>query len=185
MNAWFALLIRRRWLVLILALAGAVGGIVNLEGLSIDAVPDVSPKQVMVLTLSPGLGPLEVERLVSFPVENAMAGAPGLSGIRSTSRYGVSAVYVTFDDSMSITEARSQVFQRLPLAKGMMPAGVGNPEMGPMATGLGEIYQFEVRGPGYSPMALKRILQWTIAPKLKLTPGITDVNVYGGQSTLR
>ena len=181
MNAWFALLIRRRWLVVILALAGAVGGIVNLEGLSIDAVPDVSPKQVMVLTLSPGLGPLEVERLVSFPVENAMAGAPGLSGIRSTSRYGVSAVYVTFDDAMSITEARSQVFQRLPLAKTMMPAGIGDPEMGPMATGLGEIYQFEVRGPGYSPMALKRILQWTIAPKLKLTPGIADVNVYGGQ----
>lgn len=181
MNAWFALLIRRRWLVLVLALAGAVGGIVNLEGLSIDAVPDVSPKQVMVLTLSPGLGPLEVERLVSFPVENAMAGAPGLSGIRSTSRYGVSAVYFTFDDAMSISEARSQVFQRLPLAKTMMPAGVGDPQMGPMATGLGEIYQFEVRGPGYSPMALKRILQWTIAPKLKLTPGIADVNVYGGQ----
>ena len=181
MNAWFALLIRRRWLVLVLALAGAVGGIVNLEGLSIDAVPDISPKQIMVLTLSPGLGPLEVERLVSFPVENAMAGAPGLTGLRSTSRYGVSAVYVTFDDSMSITEARSQVFQRLPLAKTMMPAGVGDPEMGPMATGLGEIYQFEVRGPGYEPMALKRILQWTIAPKLKLTPGIADVNVYGGQ----
>jgi heavy metal efflux system protein len=181
MNAWFALLIRRRWLVLVLALAGAVGGIVNLEGLSIDAVPDVSPKQVMILTLSPGLGPLEVERLVSFPVENAMAGAPGLSGIRSTSRYGVSAVYVTFDDAMSITEARAQVFQRLPLAKTMMPAGVGDPQMGPMATGLGEIYQFEVRGPGYSPMALKRILQWTIAPKLKLTPGIADVNVYGGE----
>jgi len=181
MNAWFALLIRRRWLVVILALAGAIGGIVNLEGLSIDAVPDVSPKQVMVLTLSPGLGPLEVERLVSFPVENAMAGAPSLTGIRSTSRYGVSAVYVTFDDAMSITEARSQVFQRLPLAKAMMPAGVGDPEMGPMATGLGEIYQFEVRGPGYSPMALKRILQWTIAPKLKLAPGIADVNVYGGQ----
>ncbi|MDB5647346.1 CusA/CzcA family heavy metal efflux RND transporter [Methylobacterium sp.] len=181
MNAWFSLLIRRRWLVLVLALAGAVGGIVNLEGLSIDAVPDVSPKQVMVLTLSPGLGPLEVERLVSFPVENAMAGAPGLTGIRSTSRYGVSAVYVTFDDSMSISEARAQVFQRLPLAKSMMPGVVGDPQMGPMATGLGEIYQFEVRGPAYSPMALKRILQWTIAPKLKLTPGITDVNVYGGQ----
>ncbi|MBY0260290.1 CusA/CzcA family heavy metal efflux RND transporter [Methylobacterium sp.] len=181
MNAWFALLIRRRWLVLVLALAGAIGGIVNLEGLSIDAVPDISPKQVMVLTLSPGLGPLEVERLVSFPVENAMAGAPGLTGIRSTSRYGVSAVYVTFDDALSITEARAQVFQRLPLAKATMPAGVGDPEMGPMATGLGEIYQFEVRGPGYAPMALKRILQWTIAPKLKLTPGITDVNVYGGE----
>lgn len=181
MNAWFALLVRRRWLVVVLALVVAVGGIVNLEGLSIDAVPDISPKQVMILTLSPGLGPLEVERLVSFPVENAMAGAPGLTGIRSTSRYGVSAVYVTFDDGMSVVEARAQVFQRLPLAKSMMPSGVGDPEMGPMATGLGEIYQFEVRGPAYSPMALKRVLQWTVAPKLKLTPGITDVNVYGGQ----
>ena len=103
MKAWFALLIRRRWLVLVIALAGTAGGIVNLEGLSIDAVPDISPKQVMILTLSPGLGALEVERLVTFPVENAMAGAPGLTGIRSTSRAGVSAVYVTFADGMSIT----------------------------------------------------------------------------------
>ena len=181
MKAWFALLIRRRWLVLVVALAGTAGGVVNLEGLSIDAVPDISPKQVMILTLSPGLGPQEVERLVSFPVESAMAGAPGLTGIRSVSRFGVSAVYVTFEDGMAVTEARAQVFQRLPQAKAMMPAGVGDPQMGPMATGLGEIYQFELRGPAYSPMELKRILQWTIAPRLKLTPGIADVNIYGGQ----
>jgi heavy metal efflux system protein len=180
-KAWFALLIRRRWLVLAVALAGTAGGIVNLEGLSIDAVPDISPKQVMILTLSPGLSPQEVERLVSFPVENAMAGAPGLSGIRSISRFGVSAVYVTFEDGMAVTEARAQVFQRLPQARAMMPAGVGEPQMGPMATGLGEIYQFELRGPAYSPMELKRILQWTIAPRLKLTPGIADVNIYGGE----
>lgn len=181
MRTWFALLIRRRWLVLVVALAGAAGGLVNLQGLSIDAVPDISPKQVMILTLSPGLGPLEVERLVSFPVESAMAGAPGLTGIRSTSRYGVSAVYVTFEDGVALTEARAQVFQRLPQARAMMPAGVGEPQMGPMATGLGEIYQFELRGPAYAPMELKRILQWTIAPRLKLTPGIADVNIYGGQ----
>ncbi|MGU3468372.1 efflux RND transporter permease subunit [Methylobacterium sp. C33D] len=181
MRSWFALLVRRRFLVLMIALAAAAGGVANLEGLSIDAVPDISPKQVMILTLSPGLGALEVERLVTFPVENAMAGAPSLTGIRSTSRAGVSAVYVTFADGMSITEARSQVFQRLPTAKGMMPAGVGDPQMGPMATGLGEIYQFELRGPAYTPMQLRRTLQWTIAPKLKLTPGIADVNIYGGQ----
>ncbi|TGD97444.1 efflux RND transporter permease subunit [Methylobacterium nonmethylotrophicum] len=181
MKAWFALLTRRRWLVLAMALAAAGGGIVSLRGLSIDAVPDISPKQVMILTLSPGLGPLEVERLVSFPVESAMAGAPGLTGLRSTSRFGVSAVYVTFDESVPITEARAQVFQRLPQAKAMMPAGIGDPQMGPMATGLGEVYQFELRGPAYSPMDLKRILQWTIAPRLKLTPGIADVNIYGGQ----
>ncbi len=181
MKAWFALLIRRRWLVLVLAVMGAAGGIANIEGLSIDAVPDISPKQVMILTLSPGLGPLEVERLVSFPVESAMAGAPGLTTVRSTSRFGVSAVYVTFEDGVPLTEARNQVFQRLPQAKAMMPAGVGDPQMGPMATGLGEIYQFELRGPAYSPMELKRLLQWTIAPRLKLTPGIADVNIYGGE----
>ncbi|WCS25645.1 CusA/CzcA family heavy metal efflux RND transporter [Methylobacterium sp. NMS14P] len=181
MKSWFALLVRRRFLVLMIALAAAAGGIANLEGLSIDAVPDISPKQVMILTLSPGLGPLEVERLVTFPVENAMAGAPGLSNVRSTSRAGVSAVYVTFDESVSVTAARAEVFQRLPQAKSLMPAGVGDPQMGPMATGLGEIYQFELRGPAYTPMQLKRILQWTIAPKLKLTSGIADVNIYGGQ----
>ena len=181
MKSWFALLVRRRFLVLMIALAAAAGGVANLEGLSIDAVPDISPKQVMILTLSPGLGPLEVERLVTFPVENAMAGAPGLSNVRSTSRAGVSAVYVTFDESVSVTAARAEVFQRLPQAKSLMPAGVGDPQMGPMATGLGEIYQFELRGPAYTPMQLKRILQWTIAPKLKLTPGIVDVNIYGGQ----
>ncbi|MFC7662277.1 efflux RND transporter permease subunit [Methylorubrum suomiense] len=125
---------------------------------------------MMILTLSPGLGPLEVERLVSFPVESAMAGAPGLLNLRSTSRFGVSAVYVTFEESMPITQARDQVFQRLSQAKAMMPTGVGEPQMGPMATGLGEIYQFELRGPAYPPMELKRILQWTIAPRLKLTP---------------
>ncbi|WP_010684166.1 efflux RND transporter permease subunit [Methylobacterium mesophilicum] len=181
MRSWFALLVRRRFLVLMIALAAAAGGVANLEGLSIDAVPDISPKQVMVLTLSPGLGPLEVERLVTFPVESAMAGAPGLSSVRSTSRAGVSAVYVTFDESIPVTAARAEVFQRLPQAKSLMPAGVGDPQMGPMATGLGEIYQFELRGPAYTPMQLKRILQWTIAPKLKLTPGIADVNIYGGQ----
>ncbi|MBP1183830.1 efflux RND transporter permease subunit [Methylobacterium sp. PvR107] len=181
MRAWFALLIRRRLLVLVVALAAAAGGIANLEGLSIDAVPDISPKQVMILTLSPGLGPLEVERLVTFPVENAMAGAPALTGIRSTSRAGVSAVYVTFADGMALAEARNQVFQRLPAAKSLMPAGVGDPQMGPMATGLGEVYQFELRGPAYTPMQLRRTLQWTIAPKLKLTPGIADVNIYGGE----
>ncbi len=181
MTTWFALLIRWRWLILVIALAGAGGGLVSLRGLSIDAVPDISPKQVTVLTVSPGLGPSEVEQLVSFPIENAMAGAPGLTGVRSTSRYGVSAVYITFDDTFPITEARSEVFQRLPQARTMMPAGVGEPQMGPMSTGLGEVYQFEIRGAGYSPMALRRLLQWTVAPKLKLTPGVADVNIYGGQ----
>ncbi|MCY4505648.1 MAG: efflux RND transporter permease subunit, partial [Acidobacteria bacterium] len=159
MSAWFSLLIRRRWLVLAVALAGAAGGLANLRGLSVDAVPDISPKQVMILTQSPGLGPLEVERLVSFPVENAMAGAPGLTGIRSTSRAGVSAVYVTFDDGVPVTEARAQVFQRLPAAKAMMPAGVGDPQMGPLAAGLGGMYPFELRRPPAPPLQAESVPQ--------------------------
>ena len=181
MSAWFDMLVRRRWLVITLAVVGLIAGLMNLRNLSVDAVPDISPKQVMILTVSSGLGPLEVERLVTFPVEAAMGGMPGLAGIRSISRYGVSAVYVTFDDAIEINEARSQVYQRLALAKTTMPQGIGEPQMGPMATGLGEIYQFELRGPGYSAMALRRILQWTIAPKLKLVPGIADLNIYGGE----
>jgi cobalt-zinc-cadmium resistance protein CzcA len=181
MVAWFDMLVRRRWLVITLAIAGLIAGVINLRNLSVDAVPDISPKQVMILTVSPGLGPLEIERLVTFPVEAAMGGMAGLAGIRSISRYGVSAVYVSFDDAMEINEARSQVYQRLAIAKTTMPPGVGEPQMGPMATGLGEVYQFELRGPGYSPMALRRILQWTIAPKLKLVQGVADLNIYGGE----
>ncbi len=181
MKAWFSLLIAHRRLILVLVLAGALAGLVSLRALSVDAVPDISPKQVMILTQSPGLGPLEVERLVTFPVENALAGAPGLESVRSVSRFGVSAVYATFEDGVPLAQARDDVFQRLTQAKAMMPPGVGEPQMGPMATGLGEVYQFEVRGPGHSPMALRRLLQWTIAPRLRLTPGVADVNIYGGE----
>lgn len=180
-KAWFSFIIARRWLVLTLVITGVFGGLLSLKGLSVDAVPDISPKQVMVLTQSPGLGPLEVERLVTFPLENALAGAVGLDTVRSVSRFGVSAVYATFKDGTTLDQARDDIFQRLTRAKAMMPPGVGDPQMGPMATGLGEVYQFEVRGPGYSPMALRRLLQWTIAPRLRLTPGVADVNIYGGE----
>jgi len=181
MQAFFAGLVARRWLMLALALAVVAGGLLNLRGFAVDAVPDISPKQVMVLTQAQGLGPLEVERLVTVPVEYSMAGLPGLKSIRSTSRFGLSAVYVTFQDATDLPGARSMVMERLNQAKEAMPAGVGSPQMGPTATGLGEVYQFEVRGPGHTPMELRRILQWTIAPKLRLVPGITDVNIYGGQ----
>ncbi len=181
MQGFFAGLVARRWLVLVLALGVVAGGVLNLRGFAVDAVPDISPKQVMVLTQATGLGPLEVERLVTVPVEYSMAGLPGLKSIRSTSRFGLSAVYVTFQDATDLPGARSMVMERLGQARQTMPAGVGSPQMGPIATGLGEVYQFEVRGPGHTPMELRQILQWTIAPKLRLVPGITDVNIYGGQ----
>ena len=181
MTRFFGFIVARRGLILALAALLAIGGAINLSGLSIDAVPDISPKQVMILTEAKGLGPLEVERLVTFPVENAMAGVPDMKSIRSTSRFGISAVYITFKEAVSVENARAEVSERLTAAIATMPPGVGKPTMGPVATGLGEVYQFELRGPGYTQMELHRILEWQIAPKLKLVPGVTDVNIYGGQ----
>ena len=181
MTTFFEAIVARRALILAAAFLLAVGGVINLFGVSIGAVPDISPKQVMILTQAKGLGPLEVERLVTFPIENAMAGIPKLKSIRSTSRFGISAVYVTFQDEIGVDAARALVAERLPVAEATMPPGMGKPEMGPMATGLGEVYQFELIGPGYSPLELYRILKWQVAPKLKLVTGVTGVNIYGGK----
>ena len=181
MQGLFGALVARRWLMLVLALAVLIAGGLNLRQLAIDAVPDISPKQVMVLTEAPGLGPLEVERLVTFPIETQMAGLPLLKDVRSTSRFGLSAVYVTFEDGADEQNARALVFEQLQQARAMMPAGVGEPTEGPFATGLGEVLEFQLRGPGYTQMQLYQMLQWRIVPQLRLVPGIVAVNIYGGQ----
>lgn len=181
MERFFGALVARRWLVLILALALVGGGLLNLRELSVDAVPDISPKQVMILTEATGLGPLDVERLVTFPIETKMAGIPLLKTLRSTSRFGLSAVYVTFEDAADVQTARAQVFERLQQAQAMMPPGMGTATEGPFATGLGEILEFRVRGPGYTPMQLYQMLQWKIVPQLSLVPGIVAVDIYGGE----
>ena len=180
MKGFFAALVARRWLVLVLALAVLAAGWFNLRQLAIDAVPDISPKQVLILTEANGLGPLEVERLVTIPIEMQMTGLPLLKDVRSKSRFGLSAVYVTFEDSADVQTARAEVYQRLQQAQAMMPPGVGTPVEGPFATGLGEILEFELRGPGYTPMQLYQMLQFRIVPQLRLVPGIVDVNIYGG-----
>ncbi len=178
---FFEALVARRWLVIVLALAALAGGYFNLRELAIGAVPDISPKQVMILTVAKGLGPLEVERLVTFPIETQMTGLPKMQGIRSTSRAGLSAVYVTFDNSADVQTARAEVFERLKQAEQMMPPGVGTPTEGPFATGLGEIIEFELRGPGYTQMQLYQMLEWQVAPQLQLAPGIVGVDIYGGK----
>jgi len=180
MQGFFDALVRRRWLVMVLALGVVAGGWFNLRQLAIDAVPDISPKQVMILTEATGLGPLEVERLVSFPIETSVTGLPMLKGVRSTSRFGLSAVYVTFEDGADVQSARAQVAERLQQAQAMLPPGMGTPTLGPFATGLGEILEFELRGPGFTPMELYQMLQWRIVPQLRLVPGIAEVNIYGG-----
>ena len=181
MQRFFEGLVAQRWLVLVLALAALAGGYLNLRSLAVGAVPDISPKQVMILTEAKGLGPLEVERLVTVPIETQMTGLPLLKGVRSTSRAGISAVYVTFEDSADVQTARAEVFERLKLAQQSMPPGVGTPTEAPFATGLGEIIEFEMRGPGYTPMQLYQMLQWQVVPQLRLVPGVVGVDIYGGE----
>ncbi|WP_428391511.1 efflux RND transporter permease subunit [Lichenicoccus sp.] len=181
MERMFAAIVSRRWLVLVLALIVVAAGLWNMRELAIDAVPDISPKQVLILTEANGLGPLEVERLVTVPIEMQMVGLPKLKNVRSKSRFGLSAVYVTVKDDADVETERARIYQRLQLAKAMMPPGVGAPQEGPLTTGLGEIIEFELRGPGYTPMQLYRMLEWHVVPKLKLVPGIVNVDIYGGE----
>lgn len=172
--------LKYRFLVIVLAFLVIGVGIYSLGRLPIDAVPDVTPNQVLIITRAPGLGPVEVERFVTFSVESAMSGLPGIQTIRSTSRFGLSVVYVFFDESMDIYFARRLVLERLPQAREAIPAGFGVPEMGPISSGLGEIYQFEVKG-NTTPMELRSILDWDIAFKLRSMPGVVEVNSFGGE----
>lgn len=175
------LALRYRVLVLLATVFVAAIGFLSLRNLPIDAEPDITPNQVLVLTRAPSLSPLEVEQLISFPVETAMRGLPGITRIQSTSKYGLSYVAIYFKDGMDPYFCRTLVNERLPQAKESIPAEVGVPEMGPISTGLGEIYQFKVTGSGRSPMELRSILDWDIAPKLRGVPGVVEVNTQGGE----
>ena len=182
MLAWIvAASIRHRIAVLLGVVVLITLGVRAFMALPIDAVPDLTNVQVQVLTAAPSLGALDVERLVSAPVEMALSGIPEVKELRSLSRYGVSAVTVVFEDHVDAQVARNRVNERMPRIRGEVAAEIGVPEMGPLATGLGEVYQFEVRGEGRSPMELRSILDWQIAPRLRLVPGVIDVNVFGGE----
>ena len=173
--------LRNKFLVIVLTAVMVGLGVRAMLRLPIDAVPDVTPNQVLVLTQAPGLGPLEVERFITFPVETAMSGLPGITDIRSVSRFGLSAVYIYFEENLDLYFVRRLVLERLPDARAAIPEGLGTPSMGPISSGLGEIYQFEVRGEGQSLMDLRSILEWDIAFKLRSVPGVVEVNSYGGE----
>ena len=181
MNRIIDFSLRYRVLVLLGFAFVAAIGFVSLRNLPIDAQPDVTPNQVLVLTRAPSLSPLEVEQLISFPVENAMRGLPGIESIQSTSKYGLSYVAIYFRDGVDPFFCRALVNERLPEAKQSVPPDIGVPEMGPITTGLGEIYQFKVTGEGRTLMELRTILDWDIAPKLRGVPGVVEVNTQGGE----
>ena len=181
MKGLVAAALRYRFVVLILTVLVSAFGIYSLGQLPIDAVPDITPNQVLVLTKAPSLSPVEVEQYLTFPVETAMTGLPGITRIQSVSKNGISYVAIYFKDDVDVYRARQLVSERLVQAKESIPESIGSPELGPISTGLGEIYQFRVAGGGKSPMELRTILDWDIAPKLRTVPGVVEVNSQGGE----
>ena len=171
-----------RWLVLIVVLALVALGIHNAQRLPIDAVPDITNVQVQVNTEAPGYSPLEAEQRITFPIETAMAGIPHLDYTRSLSRYGLSQVTVVFKEGTDIYLARQLINERLSEVKGQLPANI-EPAMGPIATGLGEIFMYTVSakpGSDMTPMELRTVQDWIVRPQLRNTPGVVEVNTIGG-----
>ena len=180
--------IQNRWLVVLAAIAVGALGAWNFTRLPIDAVPDITNVQVQVNTIAPGYSPLEVEQRITFPLETAMGGLPKLDHTRSLSRYGLSQITVVFKDGTDIYFARQLVNERIQQAKDKLPPGVET-SMGPVSTGLGEIYMYSVEatpgaktpdGSPYSATELRTIQDWIIKPQLRTVPGIVEVNTIGG-----
>ncbi|HLF10943.1 MAG TPA: CusA/CzcA family heavy metal efflux RND transporter, partial [Gammaproteobacteria bacterium] len=180
--------VRNRWLVLIAVALMAVLGVYNYFRLPIDAVPDITNVQVQINTRAPGYSPLEAEQRITFTVETAMAGLPRLSYTRSISRYGLSQVTVVFADGTDIYFARQRVAERLQEARSDLPPGL-EPELGPIATGLGEIFMFilsvdhgatQPDGRPYDTTDLHTVMDWIVRPQLAQVPGVTEVNMIGG-----
>ena len=177
--------IHNKLIIGLLTLALVAWGSYSLSRLPIDALPDITSNQVVVYTVAPSLAAQEIERLVSFPVEQAMATIPGRVEVRSFSRFGLSVVTVVFEDKTDIYWARTQVAERLREAESQIPAGTGRPELAPLSTGLGEVYQYLVRAkPGYEKQydatALRTIQDWIVRRQLLGTPGVADVSSFGG-----
>ncbi len=180
--------IKQRWVILLLVLGTAILGVYNYQRLPIDAVPDITNVQVQINTEAPGYSPLEVEQRVTFAVENAMGGLPHLDYTRSVSRYGLSQVTVVFKDGTDLYFGRQLIAERLQEVKSKLPQRL-EPSMGPIATGLGEIFMFTVtadpaakneEGKPYSPTDLRTIQDWIIKPQLRNIPGVIEVNSIGG-----
>ncbi|WP_163999821.1 efflux RND transporter permease subunit [Pyxidicoccus caerfyrddinensis] len=173
--------VRHRGLVLSLtAVLALVAGAVAFR-LELDALPDITTNQVLVLTRAPGLTPEEVERLVSRPIEAALSGIPGLVEHRSLSRYGISSVTAVFDDGVDPYRARQGVQERLTGLASRLPPGVEVPELGPLTGGLGEVFHFTLGSPERTPAELRELAELRVAPLLRGVPGVVEVNSWGGQ----
>ena len=180
MRRLLTFVLEQRLLVIVLACLLVGVGIWAAINLPIDAVPDVTNVQVQINTAASALSPLEVERQITTPVELAMAGLPDLEQVRSVSKFGLSQVTVVFHDGVNIYFARQLVQERLQQARENIAPGLGNPEMGPISTGLGEILQYYVEAPKMSLMDQRTLQDWVVKPQLRSVPGVADVNSFGG-----
>ena len=172
--------LRNRLLIALFAVGVLGGGAIALSRLPIDAFPDVSPVLVQVVTETPGLAPEEVEKLVTYPVEVAMNGLPGVVNTKSLSAFGLSQVSVYFDDGVDIYFARQLTLEKLQEAREEIPPGLGEPRLGPITTGLGQIYQYIVEGGSNDPVELRTMQDWIVKYNLRTVPGVTEVLSFGG-----
>ena len=170
--------IRHRSFVMAASLVLALVGLYAFTQLKLDAFPDTTAVQVQVNTVAPSLSPLETERQITFPVEQALSGLPGLVEVRSTSRFGLSQVTVVFREHTVMAAARQSVSERLQEVE--LPAGISRPQLGPIATGMGEIFSYIVSGAGRSLAELRTLQDWVVRPQLRSVPGIAEVNSWGG-----
>lgn len=170
--------LHNRTLVVLGVLAAALVGGYSLQHLDIDAFPDTTPVQVQINTVAPALGPEEVERQITFPIEQAISGLPGLTQLRSISKFGLSQVVVVFDDGVDIYFARQLINERLGAVE--LPEGIARPQMGPVATGLGEVFHYVVTGQGSGVTELRTLHDWVLKPPLRTVPGTAEINSWGG-----
>ncbi|UKN01967.1 CusA/CzcA family heavy metal efflux RND transporter [Paracrocinitomix mangrovi] len=177
--------VKHKLFIGMLTVALIAGGIYSLKKVPLDAVPDITNNQVQVITQAPNLGTVEIEQFVTYPVELAMSNLPGVIEIRSVSRFGLSVVTIVFEDDMGTYLPRQLVAEKLVSVQQEIPEGFGTPEMGPISTGLGEIYQYslqvdEEHEGQYSPTELRTIQDWIIRRQMTMVPGVVEVNAFGG-----
>lgn len=174
--------LHNRLLIVIATTLLALGGFYSLKHLKVDAVPDITNVQVQVITTSPSLSTLEIEQYITLPVERALTGIPNVIEIRSVSRYGFSLVTVVFSDGTNLLTSRQLVSEKLNEASDNIPSIYGKPVIGPITTGLGEVFQFTLESEFHNQMELTTYLNWVINPMLKTVPGIVEVNSFGGKT---
>jgi cobalt-zinc-cadmium resistance protein CzcA len=170
-----------RWLVLALLLIFMLGAVWTALQIPIDAFPDLTNNQVVVITEAPGMPPTDVEQLVTFPIESTLMGLPKTQGIRSISKLGLSMVTLVFDDSVNTYFARQIVNERLQEARSRLPEGI-EPQLGPIATAFGEVYQYTIEGGDLSLMDRKTLHDWGMKYQLRTVPGVNEVNTWGGET---